>query len=306
MKKVRVRNMKKFGKLLTAAIALTMLVSGCAEKSTVPEANVPIIEATEAIKSYKGTTDLSFTAVSGGSKISMKSVSEIALNEEPFFADIILNTSSYGVEEVQNTNSRMILSSEEGTDTVYLLHDGEWNKEVVQPKNFRLGAYQYDVAETAILLMEKSPNFQSFGEEDYNGVKAQKYEGTIPLTSLPDLFKMTGSLSLVGTDIGDSYYGKCSDQFVTLWVDSNNVIIGYEMDLTDVVTKLFEKLYSENNITDEAAMIKFESYIAKGTISEYDTEIYTELPEGAVNAKDINGGTVDGTVISSGTEETEE
>ena len=53
-------------------------------------------------------------------------------------------------------------------------------------------------------------------------------------------------------------------------------------------------------------MIKFESYIAKGTISEYDTEIDTELPEGAAQAKDINGGSVDGTVISSGTEETEE
>ena len=68
---------------------------------------------------------------------------------------------------------------------------------------------------------------------------------------MPELLEDTGSLALVGTNIGSKYFTECEDLPVTVWVDGNNVILGYEIDLTEVVQNLFYALYDENNITEE-------------------------------------------------------
>lgn len=296
--------MKKNIKLLAAFVVISMLAAGCAPKTEVSTENTKIIDATEAIETYKGKTELSFTANSGETEISMGSLAEISLKENPFFADIYLNVHSSGNDEINNSDSRMLLSSQDDSKTVYLLHNNEWNKESVEAKDLRPAAYQYDVVETAILLMESSSNLQKFTTEEYNGVMADKYEGTIPLKLLPNLFKSIGSLELIGTNIGATYFNKCNDQPITIWVDENGVAIGYEMDLTPIVQELFKALYKENNVTDESDMINFSSYIAKGTVSEYNKEIITTIPEEAINSHDVSEGKVDGTIISSGNTET--
>lgn len=70
----------------------------------------------------------------------------------------------------------MILNTQEDVNTVYLQHNNEWQKEVVEAENFRKAASQYDVMENAKLIMEASKNIQPFGTEQYNGVTADKYE----------------------------------------------------------------------------------------------------------------------------------
>ena len=105
---------------------------------------------------------------------------------------------------------------------------------------------------------------------------------------MPELLEDTGSLALVGTNIGSKYFTECEDLPVTVWVDGNNVILGYEIDLTEVVQNLFYALYDENNITEEESMIKFDSYTAKGTVLSYNENIDTTIPADALNAAEVN------------------
>lgn len=275
--------MKKLMKIAAFTTACAMLISGCSAPTQSTD-NSAVLDATDAVKTYSGTTEIEFTAVSEGTEISMGTKGDIDIQDEPFFADIDLNIHSEGDDELQNTSSRLLLQDKDGEKTVYLYHEGEWNQEKVEADDFRVAASQYDVLETAKLIMEASANIQKFGTEEYNGVTADKYEGTVSVGLLPDLLEETGTLALVGTNIGARYYKYCEDMSVVMWVDSNGVILGYEIDLTDIVQNLFKALYEENNITDESAMIKFESYTAKGTVSDYNNKIDTEIPEEALNA----------------------
>ena len=278
-------------KLLLVSIAILISLfsmSGCSPAANSTD-NTDVIEAVSDIESYKGETELYFTAHADGKEIAMGTTGKINLKSEPFFADIDLSISSKQDEADEViTTSRMILNTQEDVNTVYLQHNNEWQKEVVEAENFRKAASQYDVMENAKLIMEASKNIQPFGTEQYNGVTADKYEGTITKSAMPELLEDTGSLALVGTNIGSKYFTECEDLPVTVWVDGNNVILGYEIDLTEVVQNLFYALYDENNITEEESMIKFDSYTAKGTVLSYNENIDTTIPADALNAAEVN------------------
>lgn len=280
---------KKYAAAILAAL-MCVSASGCAKDEAVSP-NADVIEATSAVKSYNGSTELGFTAVSGETKISMGTEGEIALQDEPFFAD--LNVDIYtqeGEDEPEITNTRMILETKDDINTVYLFSDDKWYKEKVDADDFRTAASQYDVMANGLIIMEYSPNIQKFGTDTLNGQEVSVYEGTIPQTALPDVLKLTGATSLVGTNIGASYYKNCSDLPVTVWVDSENVIVGYEMDITEVVQNLFDELYAENNITDESQMIKFETYTTKATVVSYNDNVDNVIPDEALSAEEVASG----------------
>ncbi len=286
--------MKKGFRAVIAVLAGAMIFSGCSSEKE-KSINTQIIEATSGLKSYTGTTEISFTATDNGT-VSMGTTGTVNIQNEPFYADINLDiyTESDTIGN-DKTQSRMILETKDGENTVYLYNNDEWHKEKVDSKNFRKAASQYDVTETAVLMMEAATNVQKFATEEYNGAEADKYEGRIAKSLLPDLLDETGLLALVGTNISSKFYDECDDMYITLWVNSDNVIVGYEIDLTPIVQSLFNILYRENGITDESEIIKFDSYIAKGTVSEYNNKINTEVPEEAKAAAEVNS---DGTEVT--------
>lgn len=287
-KKVREKNMKRILSISVIALAALFTVTGCSAKDEAT-ANADVIEATSNVDSYTGETELYFTAHLEGKEIMMGTDGKISLKSEPFFADIDLSIfSSDGDGNEETTNSRMILNTNEDVNTVYLFHNDEWQKETVEAEDFRKAASQYDVMENAKLIMETSENIQPFGTEEYNGVSADKYEGTIQKEDMPELLEEIGSLSLVGTNIGARYFNDCDELPVTVWVNGDDVILGYEIDLTEVVQNLFDALYDENDITLEEYMIKFDSYIAKGTVLDYNEGIDTTIPDEAINANEVN------------------
>ena len=82
--------------LLTAAAAFIALaaVSGCSSEET-PSANAGILDATAAVESFTGVTEINMTASSDGNKISMGTTGNISLKAEPFFADMALKIALY-------------------------------------------------------------------------------------------------------------------------------------------------------------------------------------------------------------------
>ena len=277
--------------LLTAAAAFIALaaVSGCSSEET-PSANAGILDATAAVESCTGVTEINMTASSDGNKISMGTTGNISLKAEPFFADMDVNiTANDSVNAPVETNTRLILEQKDETNTVYLLDEnGEWLKEVVDTEDFRVAASQYDVMENGSTFMSSASNMQVTGTETVNGRQVSVYEGTIPRAILSDVLEITGSTALVGTNIGPAYYEECEDLPVKIWVDEADVIVGYEADLTDTVQSLFNKLYEENDITDPSMVIQIESYTAGGTVDDYNCDIDTSLPQEALSAQEVN------------------
>ncbi len=281
--------MKKFNKASALAITALLLITGCSSDNGTNPDNSGIIDATSAVETYSGITEISFSADSEGKSISMGTVGEIEMQIDPFFSEIALEIStSEDNNESEITESTMLLEQGDGVQTVYLLHNGEWLKEIVESNNLRKAASQYDVLATGQLLMESSANMKKISTEDYNGMNADRYVGTITKDIMPELFEETGSLALIGTNIGRNYFENCDDLSVVIWTDSNGVILGYELDMTNIVQSLFKELYEENGVTDESVMIKFDSYIAKGSVTEYNSKIDTTIPAEALAAPEVN------------------
>ncbi|MCD8036739.1 MAG: hypothetical protein LUE88_05060 [Clostridiales bacterium] len=279
--------MKKTYKAAALAMTIMLLASGCSSSSTAENDNSGIIDATSAVESYCGTTEISFSAVSEDSNIAMGTTGDIKMQMDPFYSEIdLVITQSEGDSEPEITESTMLLDESGDTQMVYLLHNDEWFKETVEASDFRMAASQYDVLYAGQLLMESSADMTKTATEDYNGFEADRYEGTIPQDMLCELFELTGSLSLVGTNIGETYFAGCGDLNATVWTDSEGVILGYELDLTDTVQYLFKVLYAENGVTDESVMIQFDSYIAKGQVTEYNNTIDTTIPAEALAAEE--------------------
>lgn len=287
--KIRVKNMKKFYRAAALALAAVVLMTGCSSKNSSNSDNLDIIDATSAVGSYCGVTEIGFSASGEGKKIAMGTTGNIEMQIDPFFSKIgLVITSSEEDAEPEIMESTMLLSDGEEDKTVYLLHNDEWQKETVETDNLRIAASQYDVLATGQLLMEASADMKKTGSEDYNGISADRYDGTISPDIMPSLFNSTGSLALVGTNIGRSYFKNCDDLNVAVWVDGDGVILGYELDLTSIVQSLFDELYKENGVTDETVMTKFESYTAKGYVTEYNNKIDTAIPEEALAAPEYN------------------
>ena len=85
--------MKKLLLVSTAILISLFSMSGCSPAANSTD-NTDVIEAVSDIESYKGETELYFTAHADGKEIAMGTTGKINLKSEPFFADIDLSISS--------------------------------------------------------------------------------------------------------------------------------------------------------------------------------------------------------------------
>ena len=122
------------------------------------------------------------------------------------------------------------------------------------------------------------------GSEQYNGMDVDRFEGTIPADMLSDVMETSGAIGLIGTSIDASYYKNTADQKVSIFVNEEGVIVGYSLDLTDLVSSLLSVLYETNGISDDQQIITANKYMCEGTVTEYNKGVDTTLSDDAQNA----------------------
>ena len=221
----------------------------------------------------------------GDDEITVDLMRDMSLIVEPFFADINEKSSiCYSENEPEVKTARLVVDSTDSADMVYLYDNDKWLKESVTVEDLRNEVSKCDVIESGIMLMKSAYDIQKLGSEEINGEKADVYEGLIPNVMISDVLDITGAAYKFKTDWDSSYYENSGDLPVTLWVNSENIIIGYELDITNVMQNIVDRFYEENDLSDTYEDIKFESFKAKGTVSEYNNKIDRVIPEEALNA----------------------
>lgn len=243
------------------------------------------MDATSAVQSYEGVTELNIKGFYGDDEITVDLMRDMSLIVEPFFADINEKSSiRYSKNEPEVKTARLVVDSTDSADMVYLYDNDKWLKESVTVEDLRNEVSKCDVIESGIMLMKSAYDIQKLGSEEINGEKADVYEGLIPNVMIADVLDITGAAYKFKTDWDSSYYENSGDLPVTLWVNSENIIIGYELDITNVMQNIVDRFYEENDLSDTYEDIKFESFKAKGTVSEYNNKIDRVIPEEALNA----------------------
>lgn len=266
------------------ALVITAALSGCSSKNDTSYF-YDVVDATSAVQSYEGVTEVNIKGFYGDDEITVNLMRDMSLIVEPFFADINEKSSiRYSENEPEVKTARLVVDSTDSADMVYLYDNDKWLKESVTVEDLRNEVSKCDVIESGIMLMKSAYDIQKLGSEEINGEKADVYEGLIPNVMISDVLDITGAAYKFKTDWDSSYYENSGDLPVTLWVNSENIIIGYELDITNVMQNIVDRFYEENDLSDTYEDIKFESFKAKGTVSEYNNEIERAIPEEALNA----------------------
>lgn len=266
------------------ALVITAALSGCSSKKDTSYF-YDVVDATSAVQSYEGITEVNIKGFYGDDEITVNLMRDMSLIVEPFFADINEKSSiCYSENEPEVKTARLVVDSTDSADMVYLYDNDKWLKESVTVEDLRNEVSKCDVIESGIMLMKSAYDIQKLGSEEINGEKADVYEGLIPNVMISDVLDITGAAYKFKTDWDSSYYENSGDLPVTLWVNSENIIIGYELDITNVMQNIVDRFYEENDLSDTYEDIKFESFKAKGTVSEYNNEIDRAIPEEALNA----------------------
>ena len=266
------------------ALVITAALSGCSSKKDTSYF-YDVVDATSAVQSYEGITEVNIKGFYGDDEITVNLMRDMSLIVEPFFADINEKSSiCYSENEPEVKTARLVVDSTDSADMVYLYDNDKWLKESVTVEDLRNEVSKCDVIESGIMLMKSAYDIQKLGSEEINGEKADVYEGLIPNVMIADVLDITGAAYKFKTDWDSSYYENSGDLPVTLWVNSENIIIGYELDITNVMQNIVDRFYAENDLSDTYEDIKFESFKAKGTVSEYNNEIDRAIPEEALNA----------------------
>ena len=266
------------------ALVITAALSGCSSKKDTSYF-YDVVDATSAVQSYEGITEVNIKGFYGDDEITVDLMRDTSLIVEPFFADINEKSSiRYCENEPEVKTARLVVDSTDSADMVYLYDNDKWLKESVTVEDLRNEVSKCDVIESGIMLMKSAYDIQKLGSEEINGEKADVYEGLIPNVMIADVLDITGAAYKFKTDWDSSYYENSGDLPVTLWVNSENIIIGYELDITNVMQNIVDRFYEENDLSDTYEDIKFESFKAKGTVSEYNNKIDRVIPEEALNA----------------------
>lgn len=266
--------------------AVTLSVSGCSPKDDTSYF-YDVVDATSAIETYEGFTETEIEGYYGDDEISVNAVRDISLRDEPFFADVNESVSFDSKDESLTQDTRMILDSEDGTDMGYLYRDGQWVKEKLDVEDLRTEISKCDALESGLMLMKASTNIQELGSSEINGEEVTVYEGIIPEIMIPDVLDITGAAFRFKTDWDQSYYENIGDLHVTMFVNSDDIVIGYELDITDIMQNIVDVFYEENDIGDSYEDIRFESFKAKGIVNTYDMEIDDTIPQEALTADEI-------------------
>ena len=269
---------KKISAILTSAL-LVFAAAGCSSDSnTVAD----IVSKTEALENYKGSVTLSTELNYQGNATELKMESLLDYNKDPFFAHTSITTSTKEGEGAENSD--MYLQTVDGVNTAYAGYNGVWYKQQVETDDFTYSVSQYNPVENGLLFIKSASGLQNMGSEQYNGMDVDRFEGTIPADMLSDVMETSGAIGLIGTSIDTSYYKNTADQKVSIFVNEEGVIVGYSLDLTDLVSSLLSVLYETNGISDDQQIITANKYMCEGTVTEYNKGVDTTLSDDAQNA----------------------
>lgn len=186
--------------------------------------------------------------------------------------------------------SQTVQSYIEEVDGKYMVYSGIDNAWTSTELSADLIA-QYDAKQSANAYLKGFSNAKEVGTEEVNGKQTTKIEGEVSGEALEDMVNETGLLqSLTGTvgSDADMLKNMLSDMGglkITLWVTDDNELVKVEEDMTDMMSKMMEKLSGENgaDIAMEVSTAKLSvTYDKINAVDDF------EIPEEAKNATPVN------------------
>ena len=281
--------MRKEVNVVMLATILFITSFGCSKKElsdvdAINEFATSVIYATSLVDNYECVTNINCKVILPDDELSMGSKNDMKYQKEPFYADV--TTYRYDTDKnAEAESSRLVMEINNGQRKDYLFYNDEWCQEYNDANDFSDTIAWVDVIANGLIFFKSCANLELVEkDDDYHGIIADKYDGTVSKDLLEPLMNSTGSTQLLGINITGEYFESASNQPISIWIDKNNVIAGYEMDLRELSQGIFETVDKQNGISSENSIFRFEYYKVEAYVTSYDKGIDTTVPVEALSS----------------------
>ena len=276
----------KWKKMLAAAAAMTLFVSGCGG-STMDTAEM------EALLSQAKTTMAAVESMAAEMTMEM----DMDMNGEPMETTTVASIRSQQNPLRMAMDMSMVMSDGTKIDQMqmYALEEGGHLKTYMSTadlwyaETMEMGELsQYNAEENLDLYLGNITEITAGRTEEIDGTKTTKISGVITGDAMEEAIAgsgLTASAQSLGIseEMMAAMYEELDDLPISLWIDGEGYVRKYEMDMTEMMQKIMAESMKAMGASEEDLPVKIEKTVISMVCSEFNAIEEIEIPEEALS-----------------------
>ena len=275
----------KWKKMLAAAAAMTLFVSGCGG-STMDTAEMEALlsqaKTTMAtVESMAAEMTMEMDMDMNGEPMETTTVASIRSQQNPL--RMAMDMSMVMSDGTEIDQMQMYALEEDGHLKTYMSTADLWYAETMEMGELS----QYNAEENLDLYLDSITETTAGREEKIDGTKTTKISGVITGDAMEEAIAgsgLTASAQSLGIseEMMAAMYEELDDLPISLWIDGEGYVRKYEMDMTEMMQKIMAESMKAMGASEEDLPVKIEKTVISMVCSEFNAIEEIEIPEEAL------------------------
>lgn len=272
----------KFRKILAAAAAMTIFVSGCGgstmDQAAVEEMLSQAKMTMAEVKSMTAEMTMEMDMGMNGEIIETTTQANIRSQQDP--VRMAMDMSMVMSDGTVADQMQMYAVEENGRLHTYMSMADTWYAETME-----LGELsQYNADENMDLYLDNITGCKAEGKEQINGTEAVKISGVITDDAMEEALEgsgLTASAQSMGisAEMMEEMYDELGNLPISLWIDAEGYVLKYEMDMTAMMQKIINESMKAMGASEDDLLMKIEKTSITMVCSDFNAVEEIEIPE---------------------------
>lgn len=273
----------KWKKMLAAAAAMTLFVSGCGDMDTAEiEALLSQAKTTMAtVESMAAEMTMEMDMGMNGETMETTTVASIRSQQNPL--RMAMDMSMVMSDGTEIDQMQMYALEEDGHLKTYMSMADLWYAETVEIGELS----QYNAEENMDLYLDNITEITAGKQEEIDGTKTTKINGVITGDAMEEAIAgsgLTASAKSLGIseEMMTAMYEELDDLPISLWIDAEGYVRKYELDMTEMMQKLMDESMKAMGASEEELLVKIEKTVISMVCSDFNAIEEIEIPAEAL------------------------
>lgn len=273
----------KWKKMLAAAAAMTLFVSGCGDMDTAEiEALLSQAKITMAtVESMAAEMTMEMDMGMNGETMETTTVASIRSQQNPL--RMAMDMSMVMSDGTEIDQMQMYAVEEDGHLKTYMSMADLWYAETVEIGELS----QYNAEENMDLYLDNITEITAGKQEEIDGTKTTKISGVITGDAMEEAIAgsgLTASAQSLGIseEMMAAMYDELGDLSISLWIDAEGYVRKYALDMTEMMQKLMDESMKAMGASEEELLVKIEKTVISMVCSDFNAIEEIEIPAEAL------------------------
>ena len=275
----------KLKKLLAAAVAVTVFVTGCGGSQMDTAEIETLLEKAQntmaSVESMAAEMTMEMDMGMNGEVIETTTLANIRTQQEPL--KMAMEMSMVMSDGTRIDQMQMYAVEEGGHLHTYMSMADMWYAETMELDAMN----QYNAEENMDLYLNNLTDFKSHGQEKINDTDATMISGVIKGDAMEKAFAdsgMTASAESMGITVEmlEEIYDELADLPISLWIDAEGYVLKYEMDMTEMMQKVMDESMKAMGAAETELAMDIEKTVISMVCSDFNAVEEIVIPEAAL------------------------